>query len=498
MVILSAASSVTPPQRSCDALAFARLTTMPTSDAVLSHARENRAKHLEELKELLRVESVSAQPVHKKDIEAAALWVADKMRDAGLQNVKLMPTGTTEKPGNPVVYGDWLHAGTSKPTILVYGHYDVQPGEPFNLWTSPAFQPTVRDGKLYARGATDDKGQMYTHIKGVQAHLATAGTLPVNVKFIIEGEEEVGSENLDAYIEANKKLLACDVALVSDTAMWDEEHPCLTYSLRGLVYYQVDVKGPNSDLHSGTFGGAVPNAAEWVAKFVAASKDAKTGTVLIPGFYKSVRKLTPAERKALTKLPHNDKQYAKELGLPAGGLYGEKGYTTIERTSVRPTFEVNGIYGGYEGAGAKTVLPNEAHAKLSMRLVADQDPAKIGKLFEAWIKKFAWPKGLSVKATNLSGGWGAKVPIDHPAMKAGVRALEGAFPGKKVVFAAEGGSIPVIATFQNVLKAPTVLMGFGLHDENLHAPNEHIRVENFYRGIEASARFFDEVATSSK
>ncbi|HVL48814.1 MAG TPA: dipeptidase [Candidatus Thermoplasmatota archaeon] len=457
----------------------------------VAHARARRETSLAELFELLRIPSVSAQPERAKDMERAATWVADAMRRAGLENVEVVPTGARDARGHPWIYGDWLHA-EGAPTVLVYGHYDVQPAEPLELWHSPAFEPTVRDGKVYARGATDDKGQMFTHIKGVEAHLAANGRLPVNVKFMIEGEEEVGSRNLEQAVRDHAKRLAADVVLISDSSMWDEKHPSIVYSLRGLAYFYVTARGAAGDLHSGTFGGAVPNAVEWLAKLLAAAKDPKTGRVLIPGFYEGAE-VDADERKALAKLPFNEAKYRRSLGL--GKLFVEKGWTPIEATTVRPTFEVNGFWGGYIGAGQKTVLPNEAHAKVSMRLVGRQDPQKVGRRFRAFVKDFEKrAPGIRFKVEQPSANPPAKVPIDHRALGAGVRALEGAFPGTKVVFAAEGGSIPVVGTFADVLGVPTVLMGFGLHDENLHAPNEHIRVANFERGIEASVRFFDALA----
>ncbi len=453
-------------------------------ESVLPYIRQHREEHLEQLKELLRIPSVSTKPESKPDVERAAKWVADSLSKAGLENVALMSTG-----GHPVIYGDWLHAKGSK-TILVYGHYDVQPPEPLELWDSPPFFPTVRDGKLYARGATDDKGQMFCHIKAVQAHLQ-AKRLPVNVKFLIEGEEEVGSENLDRFIEEHKSMLRADVVLISDSAMWDEQHPSIVYSLRGLAYFQVDARGARSDLHSGSFGGAAPNAVEWLAKLVASAKDPQTGRVLIRGFYDDV-KLTKPERRALGKLPFNEREYKKSLGLR--WLYVERGFSVVEATTIRPTFEVNGLWGGYTGEGQKTVLPNEAHAKISTRLVANQDPNKIGKLFKNFVRNFERKSpGISFRVKQTAASWPAKISITHPAVLAGKKALEKAFGGR-VVFSGEGGSIPVVSTFERVLKAPSVLMGFGLHDENLHAPNEHIRVGNFYRGIEASALFFEEVS----
>ncbi|HEX2021347.1 MAG TPA: dipeptidase [Candidatus Thermoplasmatota archaeon] len=456
---------------------------MPESPPV-EHARANQERHLSELFEFLRIPSVSAQPSkHQKDVERAAQFVADAMRGAGLENVELIPT-----PGNPLVYGDWLHA-PGAPTVLVYGHYDVQPPEPLDLWDSPPFEPTVRDGKIYARGATDDKGQMYAHVKGVEAHLRTTGKLPVNVKFLIEGEEEVGSKNLHPAIERERARLGCDVVLVSDTAMKAMGQPAITYSLRGLIYFQVDVVGPKSDLHSGTWGGSLANPNEALVQALAKMKDAKTGKVKIPGFYDGI-KVDRKEREAIKKSGYPDSYYKKEMALKA--LWGEKGWSAAERTSVRPTFEINGVYGGYQGEGAKTVIPAHAHAKVSMRLVQGQDAAKITKNFEKHLKSVMLP-GVEVTVTRLSAGMGAKVPLDHPAMQAGAKALQATF-GKKPLFLAEGGSIPVVATFQRVLGVSTVLMGFGLHDENLHAPNEHFRVENYHKGIEASARFFDELA----
>ena len=453
-------------------------------DAVVAYARANRERHLNELFEFLRIPSVSAQPAkHGKDVERAAEFVADACREAGLENVELIQT-----PGNPIVYADWLHAPDA-PTVLVYGHYDVQPAEPFDLWTSPPFEPTIRDGKLFARGATDDKGQMYAHVKSVEAHLKTMGRLPVNVKFLIEGEEEVGSKNLTPAILAHKERLGCDVVLVSDTAMKSEKEPAITYSLRGLIYFQVDVTGPNSDLHSGTWGGALANPNEALVQALAKMKDPKTGKVKIPGFYHGI-KVTKADREAVAKSGFPDSHYKKSLGMKA--VWGEKGWSAAERTSIRPTFEINGIYGGYQGDGAKTVIPAHAHAKVSMRLVGGQDPEKITKSFEKYLKSVMLP-GVTVTVTRLSAGMGAKVPLDHPAMRAASRAVAATF-GRKPLFLAEGGSIPVVATFQKVLGVNTILMGFGLHDENLHAPNEHIRVNNYHRGVEASARFFQEVA----
>jgi len=454
-------------------------------DAVISYVKAHEQENLTELFEFLRIPSVSAQPAkHGKDIERAASMLASMMRSAGVENVELVKT-----PGNAIVYGDWLHAGPNAPTVLLYGHYDVQPPEPLDLWTTPAFEPTLRDGRIYARGSTDDKGQVHAQIKAIEAHLKTTGKLPINVKFFYEGEEEVGSKNLDEAIEAHKQRLACDVVLISDTAQKGENDPAITYSLRGLIYFQVDVTGPNSDLHSGTWGGALANPNEALVQALAKVKDAKTGKVKIPGFYDNV-KVTPAERAALKKSGMSEAALKKAMGITA--LWGEKGYTGSERTTLRPTFEINGIYGGYQGDGAKTVIPSHAHAKVSMRLVAGQDASKIQKNFVKFLKTQFLP-GVDVKVTQLSQGYGAKVPLDHPAVQAAARALQQAY-GKKPYYLAEGGSIPVVATFQKVLGVDTVLMGFGGHDENAHAPNEFFRVANYHRGTQAVARFFSEVA----
>lgn len=455
----------------------------PMAEDPISFLQSRREENLRELFEFLRIPSVSAQPAkHGKDLERAADFLAGMLKRAGMENVQLVPTG-----GNPIVYADWLHA-PGAPTVLVYGHYDVQPPEPLDLWTSPAFEPTVRDGRIYARGSVDDKGQVHAQVKAIEALMRANGGLPVNVKFLYEGEEEVGSKNLDATIQREKKRLGCDFVLVCDTAMKGEDEPAITYSLRGLIYFQVDVTGPGSDLHSGTWGGSLANPNEALVQALARMKDAKTGKVRIPGFYANV-KVTKAERAALAKSGMSESAYRKSLGVKA--LWGEKGFLAGERTTVRPTFEINGIYGGYQGDGAKTVIPSHAHAKVSMRLVEGQDADKIRKSFEKFLKAQMLP-GVNVTVTQLSGGYGAKVPLDDPAVQAGVRALKTTF-GKQPFFIAEGGSIPVVATFKKVLGVNTVLMGFGGHDENAHAPNEFFRVKNYHRGAEACARFFMEL-----
>ncbi len=442
---------------------------------------ENRDRHLDELKDWLRIPSVSTDPEHAADCRAAAEWAARRLERAGCTRVEVFPTG-----GHPLVYGEWLGA-PGKPTVLVYGHYDVQPADPLELWTTPPFEPDVRDGKVFARGAADDKGQVIIHVDALEAHLRATGTCPVNVKFLIEGEEESGSANLEPFITSHKDLLACDAVAVSDTNMFAKGVPSICHGLRGLSYLQIDVVGTKSDLHSGSFGGAVINPAFALAQILAQLKDLD-GRILVPGFYDKVRKLTPKERKAFATLPHDDRKYRKELGAPE--LFGEKGFTTLERLWARPTLEVNGVWGGYTGAGAKTVIPSEAHAKISMRLVPNQSADEIAKKVAAYVRKIA-PKAVKVTVQNLHGGSAWLAETDHPALVAAGNAVERAF-GRKPVFTREGGSIPVIATFSRELGVPCVLLGVGLPDDNLHAPNEKMDLDNFFRGIEAAAYLLEE------
>jgi acetylornithine deacetylase/succinyl-diaminopimelate desuccinylase-like protein len=393
-----------------------------------------------------------------------------------------------DTPGNPVVYGDWLHA-PGKPTMLYYGHYDVQPVDPVDLWTSPPFEPTVRDGEIYARGAADDKGQVFMHIKAVEAFLRMAGALPLNVKFFIEGEEEVGSVHLDDFIRAHRDELGADVVVISDSPMFDRGIPSICYGLRGLAYFQIDVRGTKSDLHSGSFGGAVANPAFVLASVLAQMKD-RGGRVKIPGFYDDVRPLSDAERAEWKKLPFNETRYRKDLGAPR--LFGESGYTTLERVWARPTFEVNGILTGFTGEGAKTVIPAVAMAKVSMRLVPDQDPDRIAALFEAYLRKVT-PKTVELTVTRMHGGKPWMTGFDNQYVRAAGRAIEQGF-GKAPVFNREGGSIPVVSTFQQELGLPSVLFGVGLPDENAHAPDEKLDLGNFHNGIIASAYLYREIA----
>jgi acetylornithine deacetylase/succinyl-diaminopimelate desuccinylase-like protein len=453
-------------------------------DQVVDFINVNRDRYVEELKQYLAIPSISALPQHTSDVRRAAEWTAEELRRVGLQNVRLIET-----PGNPVVYGDWLGAPDA-PTILFYGHYDVQPVDPVDQWTTPPFEATVRDGEIYARGAADDKGQVFMHIKAVEAHLKKNGRLPLNIKFFIEGEEEVGSVHLDDFVRSHKQELSSDVVVISDSPMFDRGIPSICYGLRGLTYFQIDVRGTKTDLHSGSFGGAVANPAFVLAQMLAQMKD-RSGRIRIPGFYDDVRDLSEAERAEWKKLPFNETKYRKDLGAPR--LYGETGYSTLERVWARPTFEVNGLLSGFTGEGAKTVLPATAMAKVSMRLVPDQDPQKIGDLFEAHIRKIA-PKTVDVKITRMHGGKPWMTEFDNKYVRAAGRAIEQGF-GKSPVFNREGGSIPVVSTFQQELGVPSVLFGVGLPDENAHAPNEKLDLGNFHNGIIASAYLYQEIAS---
>jgi len=452
-------------------------------EKIIDFINVNRDRYLDELKVLLAIPSISALPQHAGDVKRCAEWCADEMRRIGLQNVRLIET-----PGNPVVYGDWLGA-PGAPTILFYGHYDVQPVDPLELWESPPFEATVRDGEIYARGSADDKGQVFMHLKAVEAHLKQSARLPVNMKFILEGEEEVGSVNLDDFVRAHRSDLAANVVVISDSPMFARGVPSICYGLRGLVYCQIDLRGSSTDLHSGSFGGAVANPAFVLAQMLAQMKD-RGGRVKITGFYDDVVPLQEEERKAWASLPFNERKYKKDFGIPK--VYGETDYTTLERTWARPTFEVNGLLSGFTGEGAKTVLPAVAMAKVSMRLVPNQDPDKIAKLFEAHVLDIA-PKTVEVKVTRMHGGKPWMTSYDNPFVKAAGRAIEKGF-GQKPVYTREGGSIPVVSTFQEELGLPSVLFGVGLPDENAHAPNEKLDVGNFHSGIVASAILYDEIA----
>jgi len=452
-------------------------------EEIIGFIEKNKENYIEELKDFLRIPSISTFPENKDDIVRCAEFVSDNLKRIGLSRVEIFKT-----EGHPIVYGEWLGA-PGKPTVLIYGHYDVQPIDPIELWNSPPFEPTIKNGKIFARGATDDKGQVFMHLKSVEAYFKTEGSLPLNVKFIIEGEEEIGSENLSVFLKNNAELLECDAVLISDTSLYEAGVPTLTYGLRGLAYLEVEIVGPNRDLHSGGFGGIVANPINILTQIISKLKD-KNDKVTIPGFYDGILNLTKKEKENLKSFKLSDKKLAKELGVDS--LIGEKGFTTLERLWTRPTLDCNGIFGGFIGKGAKTVIPSKASAKISMRLVPNQNPNKIAKMFEKHIKKIA-PKTVKVKVTNLHGGYPIVSPIDNPANIAAAKAMQKAF-GKKTVFVREGGSIPIVIEFSKKLKAPVVLMGLGLNSENLHSPNEHFDLNHFQLGIKSSAYFLSELA----
>jgi acetylornithine deacetylase/succinyl-diaminopimelate desuccinylase-like protein len=445
--------------------------------AIKQYVEQNKQRLLDELFELLRFPSVSADPKYKPDVLKTAEYVAAKLRAAGADHVEVCQTA-----GYPIVYGEKI-IDSSKPTVLVYGHYDVQPPDPLELWKTPPFEPTIRDGKIYARGACDDKGQFYMHVKAFELMMQT-DTLPCNIKFMIEGEEEVGSNNLGIFVKENKNRLKADVVLISDTSMISMEHPSLETGLRGLSYLEVEVTGPNRDLHSGVYGGAVANPATILAKMIASMHD-ENNHITIHGFYDKVVELTPAEKVALNSAPYNEEEYKKDLDVAE--LWGEKGYSTFERTGTRPTLEVNGIWGGYTGEGAKTVLPSVAHAKISMRLVPNQTSDEITKLFIDYFISIA-PKSVKVKVTPHHGGEPAVTPTDSIAYKAAQKAITESF-GKEPIPTRGGGSIPIVALFEAELGLKTVLMGFGLDSDALHSPNEKYDIYNYYKGIETIPLF---------
>ncbi len=447
----------------------------------LEYIQKHQDTFKEELFELLRIPSVSADPNHTEDVRRAAEFVAGQFEKIGLDNVSI-----EETEGHPIVLGEHLEAGPDKPTVLVYGHYDVQPPDPLDEWETPPFEPTVRDGKIYARGASDDKGQSYTHIKAIESFLKTGTELPVNVKFIIEGEEEIGSPSLVPFLADNKERLECDMVLVSDTAMFAKDTPSITYGLRGLMYLEVEVVGPNRDLHSGVYGGGVQNPVNALCEMIAKLKDEK-GVIQVPGFYDKVRPLTEQEREAYAALPFDQKAYNKTLNID--GEFGEEGYTTLERVSGRPSLDVNGIWGGYQGKGAKTVLPARAFAKLSARLVPDQEPKEIYRQIEAYLHEVT-PPGVRVTVKEHHGGHPVLVDLDFYGLKAAAAAFQEVY-GKDVLFAREGGSIPIVADFAKTLNATTILMGLGLNSDSIHSPNEHFHLKDFERGMKSSARFFE-------
>jgi acetylornithine deacetylase/succinyl-diaminopimelate desuccinylase-like protein len=458
--------------------------SMLTTDQDLEgYLDEHKDARLESYKAFLRIPSISALPEHAPDCRATAEWIAADLRASGVEHVEVAETG-----GHPVVYGDWLHADGA-PTVLVYCHYDVQPVDPLELWESPPFEPVAVGDRILARGSADDKGQLHLHLRATEALLATRGRLPVNLKFVFEGEEESGSVNLDRWLEAQRDRLKADLAVISDTGFFEGNVPAITIGLRGLMYAQIDVTGTAVDLHSGGYGGVVQNPANALAQIIAALKG-PDGRIRIPGFYDDVAPLSDADRAAFAELPFDEAAYLANLGLPA--LVGEVGFSTLERRGARPTLDVNGIWGGFQGEGAKTIIPAHAHAKVSCRLVADQDNEKVFEQFRAYVEEIA-PPGVVTTVRNLHGGQPSLTPIDHPATQAAARALAATF-GREPVYIREGGSIPVCASFERILGLPVVLLGFDPPNQQAHAPNEWMDLNNYELGIRAVVRMWDEVA----
>ena len=455
-------------------------------DALTQYLEQHRDRFVDDLKDALRIPSVSAKAEHKADCVRCAEHLASHLRALGMTRVEVVATA-----GHPVVYAEWLGA-PGAPTALVYGHYDVQPPEPMELWKTPPFEPTVVDGKLFARGAVDDKGQVFMHLKAIEAHMKVSGKLPLNLKLVIEGEEEVGSEHLERFLRERRGELDADVIVVSDTAMLGPDQPALTYGLRGILYTQIEAIGPAHDLHSGHFGGAVMNPANALCAIVAALKDGD-GRIVVPGFYDRVRTLSAEERALLRTLPFDERAFLAESGAPTP--WGEKGYTTLERISVRPTLDVNGMWSGYQGEGSKTVLPSFAAAKVSMRLVPDQEPDELFPRFEAYVKRVA-PPGVTVTVRDMHNARPFLTEPDHPMLERARRALARAW-AKPAAMIREGGSIPVMATFQGTHPGtPAILMGFGLDDDNVHAPNEKFSLSSYFGGTRSVAYLYEELARS--
>ena len=450
------------------------------------YQEKNKDRFLNEMLDLLKVPSISAKSEHKGDMKKTADLVMQRLKEAGADKAAVMPT-----EGHPVVYAEKI-IDPSKPTVLVYGHYDVQPPDPLELWKSPPFEPVIKDGKVYARGSADDKGQFFMHVKAMET-LVKTNSMTTNMKFLIEGEEEVGSPNLAKFVADNKQLLKADVILISDSAMISLDNPSLDIGVRGLSYIQVEVIGPNRDLHSGTYGGAVANPITILAKMIASAHDEKNH-ITIPGFYDDVLEAKPEERKMMNQAPFDEKEYKDDLGVKE--LWGEKGFTTIERTGIRPTLELNGIWGGYQGEGSKTVLPSKASAKISARLVPNQSSKKITKLLLEYFKKIA-PPGVTVNTFELHGGEPYMTPIESNAYRAASKAIEATF-GKKPIPVRGGGSIPICSILEKELGIKIVFMGFGLDSDNLHSPNEKFELKNFYKGIETIPYFHKYFAELSK
>ncbi len=457
----------------------------PSTVTLIDYVRRNRERYVNELKAWIANPSISADPTRHADVRRSAEAVVARMRAAGLTEAHVLETA-----GLPVAYGSWLHA-PGAPTILIYGHHDVQPADPFELWTTPPFEGTVRDGKIFGRGSVDDKGQVLMHLAALEAHLQSNGALPLNVKLVIEGEEEIGSPNFEAFLDANRERLQCDVAVISDTAVFAEGVPSLTVSLRGLVHWQVTVHGPSSDLHSGYYGGVVKNPLEALAQLLAALKDAD-GRVTVPGFYDGVRESTSAERAEIAALPFDEAKEAALLGV--GELCGEAGRLPLERMWMRPTLEINGMYGGYQGPGSKTIVPSFATAKLSARLVPNQDPAAVKHAVQTHLERHV-PRGVRVDVRSDGDVRAVETSRSHPAVMAAARAMERGF-GKSPVFIGTGGTIGPVSSFDRILHLPQVLVGVGLPDDAIHAPNEKFDLNQFYCGIETMTYLYDELAAA--
>jgi acetylornithine deacetylase/succinyl-diaminopimelate desuccinylase-like protein len=451
--------------------------------ALEAYLQANRGDRLESLQAFLRIPSISALPDHAGDVRRAAEWLAGRLTDAGIEHVEVSETG-----GHPIVYGDWLHADGA-PTVIVYGHYDVQPVDPLDEWTSPPFEPRLDGDRLVGRGSADDKGQIHAHLSAAAALLATRGALPINVRYVFEGEEESSSVHLDGWLTANRDRLGADAAIISDTGFFEGNIPAITIGLRGMMYAQIDVVLTAVDLHSGSYGGAVHNPAVALAQMIAALKG-PDGRIRIPGFYDDVAELTPLERAAIAELPFDDDAFRDKIGVPA--LVGESGYTTLERKSTRPTLDVNGIWGGFQGEGSKTIIPARAHAKVSTRLVAHQDPHDIFDKLETFVAEIA-PPGVEVTVRKLGAGRPSLTAIDHPVTQAAARALEKTF-GQPPLYIREGGSIPITASFETILGLPVVLEGFTQPDERAHAPDEWLDLGNYESAIRAIVATFDEIA----
>lgn len=459
-----------------------------SSEKARKYSRDHAERFRHELHEFLRIPSLSGDPAHANDVKRAAEWLAAHLHAMGLKNAKVMPTA-----GHPVVYGEWSEAGSDKPTVLVYGHYDVVPAVKEDGWDNPPFEPVEKNGKIYARGATDDKGQLFIHVKALESYLEAVGSAPVNVKFLFEGEEEVSSPNLAPFIKKHLDLLKADVCVISDSSMRSIEEPAITHSLRGMTYIQLEVQGPKDDLHSGFWGGATHNPALALVEILGKLYN-PDNTIAVPGFYDDVVALKKEERDMIAKTALSEEQFKEATGVPA--VWGDKKFTIRERVSARPTLDINGLWSGYSGPGPKTIIPAKAGAKLSSRLVANQDPDKIFQLLKKHIEAIA-PPTVKAKVTLVTKGKPALIPFDLPEMQAAARAYEKGW-GHRPVFTRGGGSIPIVADICDMMKIPVVMMGYGLDSDGLHAANEHYTVEMFHRGIETAIVYLEELAEMAR